>query len=108
MIKRYNQVNIVRRSSVVEGISEADMRLMSELKKIGGGNSFVERISRFLGLFGGHDLIQFHFQGKAVDDKALARFVKTYGHHQLGIAGCGLSFEELDEFQVAFPSVKLE
>jgi hypothetical protein len=70
----------------VEGISEADMRLMSELKKIGGGASFVERTPRFLGLFGGHDLIYFHFQGKAFDDKALARFVKTYGDQVWGLA----------------------
>jgi hypothetical protein len=28
--------------------------------------------------------------------------------NQLGIAGCGLSFEDVDDFQVVCPSVKLE
>jgi hypothetical protein len=69
----------------VEGISEADMRLLDEVKKIGGAAHFMERTPRFLGLFGGHDLLSFHFQGEAFDDEALARFVKKYGDSAWGL-----------------------
>jgi hypothetical protein len=69
----------------VEGISEADMRLLDEVKKIGGVAHFMERTPRFLGLFGGHDLLSFHFHGEAFDDEALARFVKKYGDSAWGL-----------------------
>jgi hypothetical protein len=70
----------------VEGISEADTRLLDELKKIGGDAHFMERTPRFLGLFGGHDSLDFSFQGKAFDDETLARFVKRYGDQVWGLS----------------------
>jgi Leucine Rich repeat len=69
----------------VEGISDADMHLLDEVKKLGGKAHFMERTPRFLGRFGGHDLLAFSFQGKAFDDAALARFVKTYGDSVWGL-----------------------
>jgi hypothetical protein len=69
----------------VEGISEADGRHLDEIKKLGGEANFMERTPRFLGLFGGRDLLSYVFRGKAFDDEALARFVKAYGDRVWGL-----------------------
>jgi hypothetical protein len=69
----------------VEGISEADVRLLDEIKKLGGQANFMERTPRFLGLVGGRDLLHFSFHGKALDDEALARIVKSYGDRMWGL-----------------------
>lgn len=68
-----------------EGISEADTRLLAEVKALGGDAHFMQRTPRFLGRFGGRDLLMFSFHGKALDDEALARFVRTYGDSVWGL-----------------------
>jgi hypothetical protein len=72
--------------SRVEGISEADGRHLDEIKRLGGNAHFMVRTPRFLGLFGGSDLLAYDFQGPAFDDDALARFVKTYGDRVWGLS----------------------
>jgi hypothetical protein len=69
-----------------EGISEADSRHLDEIKKLGGEANFMERTPKFLGVFGGRDLLYYTFRGKAFDDDALARFVKAYGDRVWGLA----------------------
>jgi hypothetical protein len=39
----------------------------------------MQRAPKFLGVFGGRDLLDYTFRGKAFDDDTLARFVKAYG-----------------------------
>ncbi len=70
----------------VEGISEADMRHRAEIRKLGGESHIMERSPRFLGRFGGHDLLFYSFSGKSFDDEALARFIKTYGDRVWGLS----------------------
>ncbi len=91
----------------VEGISEADVRLLDEVKKIGGEAHFMERTPRFLGLFGGHDSLAFSFQGKSFDDAALARFVATYGDRVWGLylANTGVTDAGLRHL-AALPSIE--
>jgi hypothetical protein len=69
-----------------EGISEADSRHLDKIKKLGGEANFMERTPKFLGVFGGRDLLYYTFRGKAFDDDALARFVKAYGDRVWGLA----------------------
>ena len=70
----------------VEGISEADSRHLDEIKKLGGEAQFMERSPKFLGVFGGRDLLYYTFRGTAFDDDALAKFVGVYGDHVWGLA----------------------
>jgi hypothetical protein len=51
-----------------EGISRADSRHLDEIKKLGGEAHFMERTPRFLGVFGGRDLLYYGFRGTAFDD----------------------------------------
>jgi hypothetical protein len=69
----------------VEGISKADSRHLDEIKKLGGEAHFMERSPRFLGVFGGRDLLYYTFRGTAFDDDALARFVEVYGDRVWGL-----------------------
>lgn len=64
----------------VVGLSEEDIRQLDEVRKLGGEASIMKRTPRFLGRFalGGHDLLNVSFSGKAFDDEALARFLRTY------------------------------
>jgi hypothetical protein len=70
----------------VEGISEADVRLLDEIKRLGGTAHFMERTPRFLGVFGGRDLLWIGFRGTALDDERLSRFVRSYGDRIWGLA----------------------
>ena len=67
------------------GLSDADARLLDEIKKLGGEAHFMERIPRFLGLFGGRNLLHFSFNEKTFDDTKLDRFVRTYGDRVWGL-----------------------
>jgi hypothetical protein len=69
----------------VEGISQADSRHLDEIKKLGGEAHFMERTPRFLGVFGGRDLLYYGFRGTAFDDDKLAEFVKAYGDRVWGL-----------------------
>jgi hypothetical protein len=91
----------------VEGISEADVRLLDAVKTIGGEAHFIKRTPRFLGLFGGHDYLVFSFQGKSFDDAALARFVATYGDRVWGLymANTGVTDEGLRHL-AGLPSIE--
>jgi Leucine Rich repeat len=69
----------------VEGISQADSRHLDEIKKLGGEAHFMERTPRFLGIFGGRDLLHYSFRDTAFDDEKLAEFVKMYGDRVWGL-----------------------
>ena len=69
----------------VQGLSTADLHQLAEIRTLGGEAHFMERSPRFLGRFGGHDLLFFSFGGKSFDDEALARFVQTYGDQVWGL-----------------------
>jgi len=76
-----------------QGISEADTRLLAEIKAFGGDAHFLHRTPRFLGRFGGRDTLWVSFDRKVLDDETLARFVKTYGDRVwgLGLSNTGLT-----------------
>lgn len=76
-----------------QGISEADTRLLADIKAFGGDARFVQRTSRFLGRFGGRDTLWVSFDRRALDDETLARFVKAYGDRVegLGLSNTGLT-----------------
>ncbi len=76
------QIELFPRS---EGITEEHMRVMAEVKKLGGEARVMERNPRFLGRFGGQDRFSFSFHGKSFDDEALAQFIKTYGDRVWGL-----------------------
>ena len=69
----------------VQGISDDDVRERAEIRKLGGDSHIMERTPRFLGRFGGPDLLFYSFAGKSFDDEALGRFVKTYGDRVWGL-----------------------
>jgi hypothetical protein len=62
-----------------QGYSDDDWRQIDEIKKLGGETHILERTPPFLGVFGGHGLLTVSFHGQAMDDAALARFVRRYG-----------------------------
>jgi hypothetical protein len=74
-------------------LSDADLRQIDEIKKLGGEAHILEWTPRFLGLFGGHGLLTISFHGKSFDDAALAQFVRTYGDRvsRLYLSNTGLT-----------------
>lgn len=69
-----------------DGLSDADFREITEVKRLGGEAHFLSRTPGVFGLIGGRDLIHINIQGKPFDDEALARLVKDYGDHLSGLA----------------------
>jgi hypothetical protein len=68
-----------------EGITEEHLRVIDEIRKLGGEATVMERNRRLFGRYGSPDRFAFSFHGQAFDDDALARFIKTYGDRAWGL-----------------------
>jgi Leucine-rich repeat (LRR) protein len=60
------------------GLSDDDVREITEIRELGGERQFLGRTP---GLFGRRDLIGISIHGKPLSDEALARLAKNYGDH---------------------------
>ena len=63
------------------GLSDDDVREITEIRELGGERHFLGRTPGLFGLFGRRDLIGISIRGKPLSDEALARLVKNYGDH---------------------------